>query len=85
VGTIALILDFVKDRTINRDIDTIALDEADMLFDLGFMNQTNELFDLINNFKLQKIACSASLHQAFSNKLKKFFSNAEIFQIEKTV
>jgi ATP-dependent RNA helicase CshB len=79
VGTVTRILDLLKNKCINRDIDKIVLDEVDMLLDLGFFSQINNIFTLTNTYTLQKIACSATIHNSFANQLKKYFTNAKIF------
>jgi ATP-dependent RNA helicase CshB len=85
IGTVTRVLDLLKNKTINRDVNKIVLDEVDMLLDLGFFNQINNIFSLINTFVLQKIACSATVHSSLANQLKKYFTNAKIFNTSTSV
>jgi ATP-dependent RNA helicase CshB len=85
IGTVTRVLDLLKNKTINRDVNKIVLDEVDMLLDLGFFNQINNIFSLINTFTLQKIACSATVHSSLANQLKKYFTNAKIFNTSTSV
>ncbi|MDR0985822.1 MAG: DEAD/DEAH box helicase [Mycoplasmataceae bacterium] len=85
VGTISKVLDFVKSKKINRDINTLVLDEADMLIDMGFIRQVNELFSFVNSNSLQKIACSATTHTSLANHLSKYLGNTKVISANKSI
>jgi ATP-dependent RNA helicase CshB len=78
VGTVSRILELIKMHAIKRDINVLVLDEADMLIDLGFNRQVNEIFELVNSDVLQKIACSATTHYSLANHLKKYLGNTKV-------
>lgn len=65
----------------------IVLDEADMLIDYGFVNSINDLFSKLNlyNNQVQKVFCSASIHNNVSNTFKKAVSNLTSIQLEKNI
>jgi ATP-dependent RNA helicase CshB len=85
VGTVSRINDLIKNKTINKDIKTLVLDEADMLIDLGFIKQVNEIFQSVNSDSLQKIACSATTHESLSNSLKKYLGNTKVISNSKSI
>jgi ATP-dependent RNA helicase CshB len=78
VGTVTRVLDLIKNRTINRDINIFVLDESDMLLDMGFNKQVNEIFQFVDSSKLQKIACSATTHYSLANHLKRYLGNIKV-------
>jgi ATP-dependent RNA helicase CshB len=84
VATPNKVYELLKNKLIPVNFNEIILDEADMLFDLGFMNDINNIFTMLNK-NIIKVACSATLHDAFANKLKKFFLNTEIIQNAKSI
>ncbi len=61
IGTTVRIMEMLQEKIIDRKINIIALDEVDMLMDAGFSNQIDTILNFIDNDKLQKIACSATL------------------------
>lgn len=68
-----------------KHLTTVILDEADMLMDLGFGKQLVQIFDAIDNPKLQKMGWSATLHEMLSNQLARFFKNTEIVTIGNSI
>ncbi len=68
-----------------KDLRYFVLDEADMLFDLGFTNIIDEIFKKIDSQILIKIACSATLHESLSNKLRKYLKNTKIILNSKSI
>ncbi len=85
IGTPTKIQDLLKEKIIDKDIKSIILDEADTLFDYGFVHVIDDIFNMIDNDKLQKIACSATIHESFSNKLKKYFKNTTVYSSTKSI
>jgi ATP-dependent RNA helicase CshB len=85
VGTASRILELLKNKSINRDVNKLVLDEADMLMDLGFFKIINDIFALTNSYNLQKIACSATVHDSLANQLKKYFTTAKIVNTSTTI
>jgi ATP-dependent RNA helicase CshB len=78
VGTPNRILELVENKTINKNIKTLVMDEFDMLIDLGFTQVVDKLFKQVNSIGLQKICCSATAHQSLANKFKKYLTNTEV-------
>jgi len=85
VGTIFMISELLEQKYINREIKTVVFDEADMLFDMGFIYQVDKLLKYIDSKLLQKIAASATLHETFRNKLAKFFTNTKIITSQSSI
>jgi ATP-dependent RNA helicase CshB len=85
VGTVTRVLDLIRNRTINRDIDMLVLDETDMLIDLGFHKQVNEIFNLVNSPKLIKIACSVTTHESLAHHLRHYLGNTKVITVGKSV
>ena len=69
-----------KVPTLNfKNLQTIVLDEADMLLDLGFFPEINAMFDKFEKIEnIQKMAFSATLHDLLSQQLSKYFKNTKI-------
>lgn len=85
VGTVTRVLDLIKNRTINRDIGVLVLDEVDMLIDLGFNKQINEIFSLVNSPKLIKYACSATTHYSLAQHLHRYLGNTKVITASKSI
>jgi ATP-dependent RNA helicase CshB len=86
VGTISKVLEIVNKKFIDRaKINTLVVDEADMLMEQGFSGDTNTLFNFIDKPTLQKIACSATTHESLANQLSKYFKNTKVFSLSKTI
>ncbi len=84
VGTPVKTKEFVDKYKI-KDLTYFVLDEADMLFDLGFTNVIDEIFKRIDTQSLIKIACSATLHESLSNKLRKYLKNTKVILNSKSI
>jgi ATP-dependent RNA helicase CshB len=78
VGTVSRVHDLLKNKSINHDIKTIVMDEADMLMDLGFIPQIVAILNIVNTPTLQKIACSATTHLSLANSFKNFLGNTTV-------
>lgn len=67
------IIDFSK-------IQNIVLDEADMLFDLGFFTTIDQIikYFLDKSTQIRLMAFSATFHDLLANRLKKYFTNTEL-------
>jgi ATP-dependent RNA helicase CshB len=85
VGTVTRVLDLIKMKVINRDISVLVLDETDMLIDLGFNKQVNEIFEFVNSDQLQKIACSATTHYSLANHLKRYLGNTKVITASQSI
>jgi ATP-dependent RNA helicase CshB len=85
VGTIQRVLDLISKGVISKKIKTIVFDEADMLLDSGFLLTTEKLLNIVNSFDLQKILCSATLHESFANKLKKQLANCKVISTSTSI
>lgn len=85
VGTPVKAFELVNKKAFSQNVKYFVLDEADMLFDLGFTNNIDEIFKKIDSNKLTKIACSATLHESLSNKLKKYLKNTKIILNSKSI
>jgi superfamily II DNA/RNA helicase len=85
VGTVTRILDLIKQHVINRDLNMLILDEADMLMDIGFHKQVNEIFALVNSAKLIKIACSATTHYSLAQQLRNYLTNTKVIGTNQSI
>jgi superfamily II DNA/RNA helicase len=79
VGTISIIYKFLSSKIIEKNFSTIVFDEMDMFIEFGFNKEINTLLGYVDNRNLQKIACSATLHNDFQVIIKKYFNNAMTF------
>lgn len=68
-----------------RSINTLVFDEADMLMDLGFVNELDFINSQFINTNVQKISFSATLHEMLSIQLKKYFKNTKIINISNSI
>ena len=80
VATPTRFLEIYKTNNINfKNVNTIVLDETDMLFDLGFSEQIITIFNIFKNInEIQKMAFSATIHDMLSQQLKIFFKDTKI-------
>jgi ATP-dependent RNA helicase CshB len=86
VGTVAKILEIISRKIVEREkINTLVLDEADMLLEQGFSNSTKTLFSFIDHPDLQKIACGATTHESLANQFSKYLKNTKVFSLTKTI
>ncbi len=79
-------LEILKQNYMNMNfsyINSIILDEADMLLDLGFFEQIDNIISFVTkaNEDIQKIAFSATFHDMLAKKLSKYFTNTEIVNL----
>lgn len=85
IGTTIRILEFLKEKIINRNIKTLVLDEVDMLMDNGFSRDINEILSYLQNDSLQKIACSATTHESIANQFGKYFKDTKVISTSKSI
>lgn len=80
VGTPGRILDLVKDDAISiYSAKTFVVDEADLMLDLGFINDVDQL--LVRSKKeIQLLAFSATIPQRLEHFFKKYLDNPVRFQ-----
>lgn len=80
IATPTRFLEIYQQNKINlKFVNTIVLDETDMLFDLGFSKQIINIFNLFKNInEIQKMAFSATIHDMLSQQLKIFFKDTRI-------
>ncbi|GAA5414757.1 DEAD/DEAH box helicase [Ureaplasma ceti] len=76
-----------KVPTLNfKDLRSIVLDEADMLLDLGFFPEIDQMFQRFKSIDgLQKMAFSATLHELLRNNLSKYFEGAKIIATQDSI
>lgn len=68
-----------------HNLQTVVLDEADMLMDLGFAKQLQTIMGIIDSVSLQKMAWSATLHDLLSIQLSKFFTDTKIITVGNSI
>lgn len=70
-----------------KHLKQIVLDEADMLIDYGFVNSINDMFAKLDLYRndIQKVFCSASIHNNIANTFKKAVPNIINVQLEKNI
>lgn len=86
VATPTKLLDVFNCNTITlNNLNTLIIDEADMLMDLDFWPYIDKFIEMFNNDNLQKSAWSATLHEQLSIKLKKAFKNTKIIQVGNSI
>ena len=83
IGTPKKIFEFFNNYKVDFNyLNSIVLDEADMLIDLGFFGLIDTIFKQIKNFEnIQKIAFSATLHEMLSAQLSKYLKNVNIVDL----
>jgi superfamily II DNA/RNA helicase len=77
IGTIAKVTNIINNKEMQKNISTLVIDEIDMLINFGSLSEIDKICSLLPK-KCQIIACSATLHESFGNKLKNFFTNSNI-------
>jgi len=84
VATTGRLLDLIKQEKINiNKVDTLVLDEADSMLDMGFVEDIKQIMLKLNNLK-QNILCSATIGpniKKFSNDLLK---NPKVIEVKST-
>lgn len=82
VATTGRLLDLIKQEKINiNKVDTLVLDEADSMLDMGFVEDIKQIMLKLNNLK-QNILCSATIGpniKKFSNDLLK---NPKVIEVK---
>lgn len=79
----------LKELLLNKKIDcskvnTIVLDEADMILDLGFFKDLDTILNILPNDS-QKLIWSATLHELLINNLSKYISGAKIIKVGQSI
>lgn len=87
IGTVEKIRQAIAKGVNFKNLKQIVLDEADMLIDYGFVNSINDMFAKLDLYKsnVQKVFCSASIHNNVSNTFKKAIGNLETVQLQKNI
>lgn len=82
VGTPGRLLDHLKRKTINLEsVNTIVLDEADEMLDMGFIQDIESILSYVKNRK-QTLLFSATMPKPILNISEKFMNNPEIVQVK---
>lgn len=83
IGTPGRIIEVMKEsKSLFLTLQNIVYDEADMLFDLGYDDELNELFTFLPK-ELQTLLFSATFSIELQNTFAKFLVNPEIFILQK--
>lgn len=81
IGTPTRIKTLYQEHNLNiTTANILVLDECDMLFELGFINDLDFLMTKFNN-QIQCLAFSATINQELQSFLKKYFSNTKIVNL----
>ncbi|MCX0291315.1 DEAD/DEAH box helicase [Lactobacillus kullabergensis] len=82
VGTPGRLLDHLKRKTIDlENVNTIVLDEADEMLDMGFIQDIESILSYVKNRK-QTLLFSATMPKPILNISEKFMNNPEIVRIK---
>ncbi|MCX8723365.1 DEAD/DEAH box helicase [Lactobacillus sp. B4005] len=82
VGTPGRLLDHLKRKTINlENVNTIVLDEADEMLDMGFIQDIESILGYVKNRK-QTLLFSATMPKPILNISEKFMHDPEIVRIK---
>ena len=82
VGTPGRLLDHLKRKTIDlENVNTIVLDEADEMLDMGFIQDIESILGYVKNRK-QTLLFSATMPKPILNISEKFMHNPEIVRIK---
>lgn len=83
VGTPGRLLDHLKRRSFNpKNIQTVILDEADRMLDMGFREEMEELLDALPRER-QTMFFSATMNRQVSRLIDGFGKNPELVEIER--
>lgn len=86
ISTIQRFEEVLINKAINiTKINTLILDEADMLMDLGFMSKIEKIILDIDNNNIQKMGWSATLHELLSIRLSKIFKDTSIITVGNSI
>jgi ATP-dependent RNA helicase RhlE len=81
VATPGRLQDFISDRKINLEkVNTIVLDEADTMLDLGFLNEIKAILNACGKPR-QIIMCSATISQNIKRLAKEFLREPAIVEV----
>lgn len=76
----------IRNKELNfNNVKNIILDEADMLMDLDFWKNIDQIFNFFKDQIIQKSAWSATLHEKLAFALKKYFKDTKIIQIGNSI
>ena len=86
VATIQRLKEAITHKKLNfQDVKFLTIDEADMVFDLGFFADIDAIFKNLNFDSIIKTAWSATLHPMLSIQLSKYYKNTKIIEIGKSI
>lgn len=84
IGTPTRIKTLYQEHNLNiTTANILVLDECDMLFELGFINDLDFLMAKFND-QIQCLAFSATINQELQNFLKKYFNNTKVINLNQT-
>lgn len=84
IGTPTRIKTLYQEHNLNiTTANILVLDECDMLFELGFINDLDFLMAKFNQ-QIQCLAFSATINQELQNFLKKYFNNTKVINLNQT-
>lgn len=84
VATPGRLLDFMRQRVIDLShINTLVLDEADRMLDMGFIRDVQKIIRMLPNTKRQNLLFSATFSREIKNLSKELLNNPKIIQIAK--
>ncbi len=82
VATPGRLIDLVESKAVHlTDIDTLVLDEADKMLNLGFKEEMDRIFELLPK-KRQNLLFSATLSEDVENIKQVLLNNPEVIRIE---
>jgi len=68
-----------------KDISFIVLDETDMMFENGFLESIDAIFETVKNHEVCYVVCSATISQEMRQFIKKYMTkNIEYIEVEKS-
>jgi len=76
---------FVKESLVDtKYIKFAVLDETDMMFENGFLESVDAVFETIRNNQVCYAVCSATISQEIQQFIKKYIKNIQLIEIKKT-
>lgn len=86
IATPTRLKEVVKENALDfSQIKTLVFDEADMLMDLGFVDDLDFINQTVAKLDVQKISFSATLHEMLSIQLAKYFKNTKIVNVSNSI
>ena len=87
IGTVEKIRQAINHGVNFKYLKLIVLDEADMLIDYGFVGAINDMFAKLDLYRsnVQKVFCSASIHNNVANTFNRAVKNIINVQLEKNI